>query len=98
MPVIINLTPHDVVMLCQGGMVRTYPASGIVARCAMTATPIGEVDGCIIKQTAHGEVRNLPPYEVGVYYIVSGLVRAALPHRVDLLTPGGQVRTHFDSN
>jgi hypothetical protein len=106
---IINLTPHDVSMLVQGEVVRTYPASGIVARCAVTATPIGEVEGFAIKQSVYGEVQNLPPYEVGVYYLVAGLVRSALPHRFDLLSPGGQVRdkdnpsvivgcTHFDSN
>lgn len=39
-----------------------------------------------------GEVEGLPKYREDVYYIVSRLVKSALPDRKDLLCPGQQVR------
>ena len=51
-------------------------------------------DGAMLELYAqeYGEVTGLPPEEEGVVLVVSGLVRAALPEREDLASPGGLVR------
>ena len=43
-------------------------------------------------RTCYGAVVGLPEEQDGVLYIVSGLVRAALPDRKDLASPAKLVR------
>ena len=98
---LINLTPHAIVFLASDNtVVRTIPASGAVARCATTATTLPDVDGVPAVKAGYGEVEvvggeypiPLPDPQEGVVLVVSGLVRAALPGRGDLASPGDQVR------
>jgi hypothetical protein len=85
---LINLTPHTVVIV--GG--PSIPPSGEVARVSSKSVPVKEVAGVQIVQTTFGEVVGLPAAAEGTYYVVSALVRTALPSRTDLLSPGDLVR------
>lgn len=55
-------------------------------------TVVGEKAGARIVTVAYGEVENVPPSN-GESYLVSALVRAALPKRFDLFSPGELVRS-----
>lgn len=85
---IVNLTPHAIVIV-NGA---TFAPSGQVARCATTSSPAGEHGGIALVRTSYGEVVGLPAPAEGVLYVVSALVRAALPGRSDVASPGDLVR------
>ncbi|MEI7836807.1 MAG: hypothetical protein WCK05_10420 [Planctomycetota bacterium] len=84
----INLTPHAIVLV--GG--PTLTPSGVVARCATTSTPAGEHEGVPLVRTVYGVVEGLPEHSAGVVYVVSALVRSAVPSRNDVASPGDLVR------
>ena len=91
----VNLTPHAVHLHLTTGEVVTFPPSGVVARAKEIVTPVGERAGVRIVTIAYGEIENVPPHSGETYeetYIVSALVRAALPERFDLFSPGALVR------
>lgn len=88
----VNLTPHAVVIV--NGPPSIQP-SGTVARCSTTVTDAGTYAGVYLQRTVYGSVEGLPPPRDGVLYIVSALVRAAVPDRTDVASPGELVR---DSN
>jgi len=84
----VNLTPHAIVVV--GG--PTIPPSGKLARCVSSSVSVGEHAGVSLCRTSYGAVDGLPDPEAGVIYIVSALVRAAVPHRADVASPGELVR------
>jgi len=87
---IINLTPHDIHV-----GTKVFLASGVVARCSEYPTILPkweELLGVPIAKMSYGAVEGLPDQQLDVYYIVSSLVRTALPKRQDLLSPGGLIR------
>jgi len=89
------MTPHDVVIYDGGEVMLTIPASGQIARCAETTTPVGEVDGVPVVRKDYGELVGLPPeVEGGDHYVVSALVSAAGAKlgRRDLYSPADLVR------
>ena len=83
----INLTPHAIHI---GEL--TVPPSGGVARCVESTTPVGEHEGVHLVTTTYGEVTDLPVPVEGTIYIVSSLVRSAVPNRRDVASPGALVR------
>ena len=90
---IINLTPHAInVVSPTGSPVAEFPPSGQVARVRQLRTLDGERNGVRYYQTTYGEVQDLPSEVAGTLLIVSGLVRAAKPERLDLVSPGALVR------
>lgn len=88
---IVNLTPHALNIITGTGTV-TVPPSGAVARCATASVEAGEHEGIPLARTTYGEVVGLPAPEAGTLYVVSALVRAAVPHRADVASPGELVR------
>ena len=92
---ILNLTPHNVVIVIDEITNIVIPSDGI-ARVSETKTiaPSIDVDGITVETfvSAFGEVENLPPKEEGVMIIVSALVASAAKGRDDLLVPGELVR------
>ena len=87
---IINLTPHDVHVYDADGknIIKTYPASGTVARVKSSTEIVGKVDGIEIARTTFGEIEGLPDPKPGTMYIVSLLVlQAAGGKRDDLIGP-----------
>ena len=91
MTTLTNLTPHAIHIITEGGTVTVAP-SGTVARCSSASTPAGEVNGIALSRTTFGAVTGLPEPVEGVILVVSALVRAALPTRTDLASPGELVR------
>ena len=88
----VNLCKHAVNL--SAGVV--IPSSGVEARVEVKAVQVDsvEIDGkeVIIYENEYGEVINLPEFQDGIFYIVSGQVRTALPNRADLYSPGDLVR------
>lgn len=91
---IINKTPHDVNVVDEkNNVLRTYLRSDSQIRISSQIKRVGFADdGTPLTVTEYGEAYGLPEYVDGVYYIVSALVKNALPERSDLLIPAEQVR------
>lgn len=83
---LINLTPHPVNL---PGIV--LPSEG-VARVSVTLSDAGAIDGIPLVRGVHGQVTDLPEPREGTIFVVSALVRAALPHRSDLASPARLTR------
>lgn len=90
----INLTPHDVNVVCADGSVKTFSRSGTVARCEEERYPIDCINGIDVYRVRYGRVYDVPDRDEddAVAYIVSMPVRLALPHRPDLFSPGELIR------
>lgn len=94
---LINLTPHAITVINPtGGANRVIPASGTVARMSTTRTDVDHVDmegfALVFYNTTYDTPVNLPDPTPGVRYIVSALIRTALPTRTDLISPADFVR------
>lgn len=89
---VVNCTPHPVTIVENGVVVRTIPTSGEVARLSVSTEPAGVVLGIPITRTVFGEPVGLPEPKLGTCYIVSQLVKNALPERDDLVVPAEVVR------
>lgn len=91
---IVNKTPHPVHMLDEkGNIFKTFPKGEQLIRLAVNTVSCGSLsDGTPISKTEFGEPEGLPNYVEGIFYIVSQLVKSALPHRADLLVPAELVR------
>lgn len=88
-----NLTPHPIHLVGEDGqVVRTFGSDGLVRLKATTVDAGFTVDDCKITRTVFGEPEGLPEYRLGQFYIVSQLVKSALPNREDLLVPAEVVR------
>ena len=90
---ILNRVPHPVYILGENNeVIKTFHKSNGMARVAQITKSVGEIGGIPITNTVFGKADKLPTHKKGVYYIVSNLVKTALPERVDLLTPSNMVR------
>ncbi len=87
-----NFTPHPI-SICNnaGEVVRVFQPEGLVRLRAVTV-PAGEIDGILVTRTEFGQPEGLPDFKEGTFYIVSQLVKSALPSRSDLLVPAEVVR------
>lgn len=92
---IVNLTPHPITIVMPDATVFTIRPDGTQARVMAIKTPLPPANGIPVNATAYGDVTGLPQPNDGVGYIVSALVRLAVPHRHDVYSPGDMVR---DSN
>jgi hypothetical protein len=85
----------------------TVPPSGTVARVAVTRQETGVVPiewdaerllardplaGIPVFVGSYGQVENLPAPVMGTIYIVSAMVRQAVPTRRDAMSPGELIR------
>ena len=90
---IVNLTAHNVNIVCDNGGVKTFKPSGTVARCSQKTIVIGNVDGIPLTHTTFGDVVDLPDKKIDTIYIVSRLVLTACKGiRDDLVVPNDLVR------
>ena len=93
---LVNLTPHEVVIQLDApeNFTLRIPPRGTVARVSVTLRRIGLIDGVPTVVGVYGPVVDLPALdpEIHVNYIVSAMVRAALPTRLDLVSPAEFVR------
>ena len=89
---ITNLTPHALNIVLLSGEIQTIAPSGNIARCSTTAVVVGECNGIPLSTVSYGNVVGLPEPEAGTLYVVSALVRSAVPGREDVASPGDLVR------
>ena len=89
---LINLTPHAIGILNVDGIVQTIPASGMVCRLTTSTVLVEVMDGLRITKTVFGKPEGLPEEKAGTSYLVSQLVKNALPGRSDLLVPAEVLR------
>jgi len=90
---IINKCPHAVYLLNDDGTIlRVFAKSNGMIRVSKKDEDIGFIDGIPISRTEWGKTTSVPEEVIGTFYIVSQLVKNALPKRKDLLVPKGAVR------
>ena len=89
---LVNLTPHPLNLVLDESTTIALAPSGTVARCAVTRSTVGEVNGIPVNRTSFGAVEGLPGPVPGTYYIVSALVAQAVPGRADVLITDDAVR------
>ena len=90
---LVNLTPHVLKIYNEyEELVATIPPSGDIARVSVTRAQDGRVGNIPLFRTTYGTVEGLPGAEPDTLYIVSGMVRAAVPHRSDVWQPGELLR------
>lgn len=91
---IINKTPHPInIVDADGNILRTYVKTDEPIRLAVTVEKDSMLpDGTQITKTNFGEAENLPYFREDTCYIVSQLVKNALPNRGDLFVPAEVVR------
>lgn len=92
----LNRTEHDVKVYNTVGAIipdkvlEKYHGEPIRVSCE--SRKVDTIEGVDIYENVYGEVTGLPEFKEGVYYVVSAMVRQALPHRKDLLSPGQLIR------
>lgn len=84
---LINLTPH--VIHLPGMFIEP---SGLAPRCTEVSAPRGSFAGVELIAREYGQVESMPAPVEDVLYIVSLLVRQALPDRKDIASPGDLIR------
>jgi hypothetical protein len=87
----INLTPHAVRVIHDKGEL-TFEPSGKIARCEEFTKVAHNLNGVELVYRNYGKVENLPGPDVQTMYIVSVLVRLAVPERYDVVSPGDLIR------
>lgn len=89
-----NLTPHAVTIFDNDGktILATVRPSGDVARVTMSRTQTDSVGSIPVFVSTAGDVTGLPPAGNGTVFIVSALVRLAVPTRKDVFSPGELIR------
>ena len=85
----VNLTPHTINEVTSG---RAFEPSGDVARVSVEYIPIDPTDGIDTYAPCYGDVEGLPEPQSGTTFIVSGMVLAHCPKRLDVVAPGELVR------
>ena len=87
-----NLTPHPINICNNAGEVtRVFQSEGLVRLKAVTVAA-GEIYGVKVTKTKFGQPEGLPEFQEGTFFIVSQIVKSALPSRSDLLVPAELVR------
>ena len=93
MKMLLNFTPHPITIVnADGKIMRTIESSGLVRLKTSTVSAGFSLQDIPVTTTQFGEPEGLPNYNEGVYYIVSQIVKSALPSRKDLLVPAEVVR------
>lgn len=90
---IINLTPHTInIHDTDQKHVLTVESNGL-ARCDVAKTQIGNAGNIPLFETKFGDVTGLPDEQADdTIFIVSLLVRQAVPNRKDVFSPGELLR------
>lgn len=94
MSTIVNLTPHDIVVMMEHEIEDiTFPTSGTVARLSTHeyAYGGGTLEDVSVVRVDYGRLSEEPPRVEDTYYIVS-LVTALAMRRADFLVPYDEIR------
>lgn len=90
---VINLTPHDVTICDKyGNIIKTYEASGIVARVRCIWSEVDYIDDVPVVIRENGGIEDLPEPQEDTFYIVSNIVLDYCYDRLDLLAPVKQFK------
>jgi hypothetical protein len=96
---LINLTPHVVNIYDNDGktLVMSLEPSGQIARVSMDRQLAGRIAGIPVYRNVPGEVTGVPPCSESdadpkIGYVVSAMVRLALPANDDVFSPGELIR------
>lgn len=90
---LVNLTPHALNIYDGSEIVAALPPSGQVARVSMETRRLPVTDGDVpFYKIQAGDVTGLPAPISGTVFVVSALVRLAVPDREDVASPGDLVR------
>lgn len=84
---LINLTPHTVNIV--GG--ESLTSEGL-ARVASSEVEVGRVNDLPLVTVVFGEVQGLPEPQENTMFIVSRLVKSAVPNRTDCVVPNALER------
>lgn len=84
----VNCTDHPVQILSEQLETLLDLPAGKAARLKMVEVAGEPIAGIPTQRSEFGEALNLPDPQDGVMLIVSNIVRAGLPHRTDLVSPG----------
>ena len=95
---VINMTMHDIVYKTETDTI-TFPGNAnACVRVFQEYVPVGNPFGLRMEiKAGEKRVEGLPKFKEGTFYIVSGLVRAELPERKDLIAPTQNVE-HQEKN
>ena len=88
---IVNLTPHTLNIQNASGEMITIPSTGL-ARCKVESFSDGTYAGINLYTVRYGAVEGLPDNDGDAIYVVSMLVRNAVPARYDVFSPGELIR------
>lgn len=90
---ILNMTPHPIVIIgVDGQVIETIQPSGSLIRLKASTVTVGQINMIPVSETVFGEPEGLPEPAEDTYYIVSAIVKTALPSRSDLLVTAEAVR------
>jgi len=91
---LVNLTPHVVKIFDENkNLVAEINPVAPPARVATKRVRSGALFGLIpVYSVEYGKVENLPPDDGETCYIVSAIVKAAVPDREDVFSPGELLR------
>lgn len=87
---LVNLTPHTINVIIGDDVTVSIPSAG-VARLVERDVPAEPVEGVETIRRDYGSVIGLPEPELGVTYVVSGMILDAV-QRQDMVAPGTLVR------
>lgn len=92
---IINLTPHVVNVYSNDSEIpfflESFQSEG-TARVSVVKARRATLGLIPVFTPKYGKVENLPDQSDGIFYIVSAMVRQALPDRYDIFSPGELIR------
>ena len=90
---LINMTPHPIFIVdAEGNKLQTILPSGNTIRLTQRTERVTAINGIPISNTVYRDALGLPHFQEETYYIVSQLIKTALPQRTDLLVPAEMLR------
>ena len=89
---ILNVTPHTVTLFRKKKKPLVFPRAGAPVRVSSRIERVGHLNGIPLTKLVYDKPEGLPEEQDNVFYIVSTVVKAALPDRRDLLVPAEMVR------
>lgn len=80
---IINLTPHDIVILGYDNKELIRIKSSGVARCDKKTICIDTINGIPVNSVSYGNIKSLPETQTNTIYIVSIIIATAVKNLRD---------------
>ena len=88
---LVNLTPHTLNIHSSNNVTDIAP-SGEIARVTTSYNHTNTVAGINVYSCVYGNVSGLPEPQENKIFVVSGVVKSAVPERTDVMAPGELIR------